>query len=152
MTVDSHVSAGSPRCAGWTQEDGFTLLELMIVVVVVAILAAIALPSYQDALRKGNRADAKAILMETAQYMERYYTTNNAYYVAANAPTVISNVSPKGATGVGVKYNIAFNPNPPTAAAFTVQAVPVNSQSGDACGTLTLSNTGAQTPTTEGCW
>ena len=131
---------------------GFTLLELMIVVAVVAILAAIALPSYQNSLRKGNRAEAKAILMETAQYMERYFTTNNAYYVSASPPTVISSVSPKGATGGDVKYNISFNPNPPTATAFTVQAVPANSQVGDSCGTLTLANTGAQTPDASGCW
>ncbi len=120
----------------------------MIVVAVVAVLAAIALPSYQLIIRKGNRADAKAVVMETAQFMERYFTTNNTYVGAA----LLSAVSPKGATGADVKYNISFTAGEPTAMTFVIQAVPAGSQTADSCGTLTLSNTGAQTPTTSGCW
>jgi len=127
---------------------GFTLLELMIVVAVVAILTAIALPSYQQMLRKGNRADAKAVLMETAQFMERFFTTHNTYVGAG----VLSGVSPKGATGNDVKYNVGFATGQPTATTYVVRAVPTGSQTGDSCGTLTLDNTGAQTPTTAGCW
>ena len=127
---------------------GFTMLELMIVVAVVAILTAIALPSYQQMLRKGNRADAKAVLMETAQFMERFFTTHNTYVGAG----VLSGVSPKGATGNDVKYNVGFAAGEPTATTYVIQAVPTGSQSGDSCNTLTLSNTGAQSPTTAGCW
>ncbi len=58
---------------------GFTLIELMIVVAVIAILAAIAYPSYQDSVRKSRRADAKAALLDLAQFMERNYTTANRY-------------------------------------------------------------------------
>jgi len=133
---------------------GYTLIELMITVVVVAVLAAIALPAYQQVLRKGNRADAKAILMETAQFMERYFTTNSdpdptkrGYFGAA----VLSGVSPKGASGSDVKYSISFVA-PPTADAYVLQAEPKNSQAADSCGTLTLSNTGAQTADAAGCW
>jgi prepilin-type N-terminal cleavage/methylation domain-containing protein len=54
-------------------QKGFTLIELMIAVVVIAILAAIAYPSYQDSVRKSRRADAKSALMEHAQFMERTY-------------------------------------------------------------------------------
>jgi type IV pilus assembly protein PilE len=126
---------------------GFTLIEVMITVVVVAILAAIALPSYQQVVRKGNRADAKAVLMETSQFMERYFTTNNTYAGA----TVLSAVSPKGASGTDVRYTIT-PPTVTTPATFVITATPVNSQSSDSCGTLTISNTGAQTPATAGCW
>jgi type IV pilus assembly protein PilE len=58
---------------------GFTLIELVIVVAIVAILATIAYPSYQDSVRKSRRADAKGVLMEAAQWMERFYTENNRY-------------------------------------------------------------------------
>lgn len=126
---------------------GFTLIELMITVAIIAILAAIALPSYQQYVLRANRADAKAILMENAQFMERYFTTNNAY---TGAP-VLSAVSPKGATGGAIRYNITFSVAP-TASLYTLQAAPAGSQTNDSCGTLTLSNTGAQTPTTAGCW
>jgi type IV pilus assembly protein PilE len=126
---------------------GFTLVEIMIVVAIVGILASIAYPAYVDHVRRAARSDAKAVLMETAQFMERYFTTNNTYLGAA----LLSGVSPKGASGSGVKYNISFSAGP-SAAGFTLQAAPTGVQSGDSCGTLTLSNTGAQTPSTAGCW
>lgn len=126
---------------------GFTLIELMIVVAIIGILSAIALPSYRQYVLQANRADAKAILMETAQFMERYFTTNNSYAGAA----VLSAVAPKGATGGAIRYNITFSVTP-TASQYTLQAAPANNQTSDSCGTLTLSNTGAQTPTTAGCW
>jgi type IV pilus assembly protein PilE len=58
---------------------GFTLIEMMITVAIIGILASIAYPAYQDYVRRAARADAKAVLMETAQFMERHFTTNNAY-------------------------------------------------------------------------
>ena len=58
---------------------GFTLIELMITVAIVAILAAIAIPSYQDSIWKGKRAEAKAAILKALQAEERYYTQNNTY-------------------------------------------------------------------------
>ncbi len=58
---------------------GFTLIELMIVVVVVAILATIALPSYQETMRKGRRADGKNILLNLAALQERFYSDSGGY-------------------------------------------------------------------------
>ena len=134
---------------------GFTLIELMIVVAVVAILAAIALPSYQEMLRKGNRADAKAVLMETAQFMERYFTTHNTY-VGATLP---GDRSPKGAIDSDRRYTISFVTGQPQATTFVVQAIPFagSTQEQDKCGTLSLDNTGLQKAVkggsvVAGCW
>ncbi|WP_439844578.1 type IV pilin protein, partial [Aeromonas veronii] len=60
-------------------ERGFTLIELMIVVAVVAILAAIAYPSYNNYMAAAKRAEAKAVLLEAAQYLEREFTANGNY-------------------------------------------------------------------------
>ena len=61
--------------------SGFTLIELMIVVVVISILVTVAYPSYQDHVRKGRRAEGKTALLKAAQVQERYYSDNNTYVV-----------------------------------------------------------------------
>ncbi|SPE32874.1 putative Prepilin-type N-terminal cleavage/methylation domain-containing protein [Burkholderiales bacterium] len=58
---------------------GFTLTDLLIAVAIVAILAAIAIPSYSVYIVRAQRAAAKAVLLQTSQAMERYYTVNGAY-------------------------------------------------------------------------
>ncbi|MET0856664.1 MAG: type IV pilin protein [Telluria sp.] len=137
----------SHQRAGAALQSGVTLIELMVVLVIIGIISAIAYPSYTRHVLKSNRSNAQAMLMENAQFLERYYTVNNSYAGAA----VVSAVVPKGATGTAIKYNVSFSVTP-TAAVYTVQAVPANSQTGDACGTMTLAHTGAQTPTTGRCW
>lgn len=127
--------------------SGITLIELMVVVAIIGILASIAYPSYQQYVLRAKRAEAKAILTETAQLMERRFTTNGTYVGGA----LLSAVSPKGASGGAIKYNISFSAGP-TATAFTLQAAPAGGQTNDDCGTLTLSNTGAQTAAKGGCW
>lgn len=122
--------------------SGFTLIELMITLVVIAILAGIAYPSYVDYLRKGRRADAKAALLELAQQVERHYTTTNAYTGVTLDAGVTSRVS--------THYTISFSVQ--AAQSFTLQAVPTSAQSSDVCGTLTITHTGARTPSTTGCW
>lgn len=115
---------------------GFTLIELMIVVVVIAILGAIAYPSYQDHVRKGRRAQAKADLVEYAQLAERYHTARNSYV----GFTVPSATSPRDGNGV---YTIggAFNAN-----TFTITATPIagTDQTNDVCGTLSLDQAGVK--------
>ena len=122
---------------------GFTLIEVMIVVAIVGILAAVAYPSYQEHVRKTKRADAQSALMELAQFMERYYTANGRYLTSTNAaPTLPFTEAPKD--GASKSYDLAFAASSPTANSYTLQATPKNSMAGDKCGTLTLTNTGAK--------
>lgn len=124
---------------------GFTLIELMIVVAVVAILAAIAYPSYNDSVRKSRRGQAKADMVEIAQHMERWRSVNNTYvggWTAIGKPVQ----SPKTGTA---RYTLAVNE---TQSTFTITVTPQTGQDKDKCGTMSLNQAGVKTPTTGGCW
>lgn len=116
------------------RSKGFTLIEVMIVVAIVAILAAIALPSYNEYIRRGHRADARAGLLQAQQWLERAATATGVYPTSLPASLTWS--------GDGTKrYDIALAAGA-TNAAFTLTATPKGAQVGDKCGTYTLTHTG----------
>jgi type IV pilus assembly protein PilE len=135
------------------RQDGITLIELMVVVVVIAILAAIAYPSYQEYIRRAARAEAEGILLENAQFLERNYTLANRYDLdnAGNATVLPFTVSPKAGEGPA-KYNITAAYATPQV--FTLSATPTGSMTGDACGTLTITEAGVKGAggTVADCW
>ena len=67
------------ECVPMKRQSGFTLLELMIVLVIVGILASIAIPSYRDSIRKGNRRAAQAVLMDIANRERQYFMANRTF-------------------------------------------------------------------------
>ncbi|HET6628789.1 MAG TPA: type IV pilin protein [Woeseiaceae bacterium] len=114
---------------------GITLIELMIVVVIVGILAAVAYPSYQNHVRKSKRSEGKAQLMETAQELERCYTRFGRYN-DGNCPVAFPLTSPEG------HYVLTATL---TAVSFTLDATPQGAQADDTeCGVLRLTSAGVQ--------
>ena len=133
------------------KQSGFTLIELMIVVVIIGILAAIALPSYQQYVERTRRSLAQADLLELVQVMERRYSATFDYRDGGANPSLPFTTSPRNAAEP-TAYNISF-PATVTRSSFTIQAVPAALQSGDRCGTLTITNQGVRTATGgSDCW
>jgi type IV pilus assembly protein PilE len=142
---------------------GFTLIELMITVAIVAILAAVALPSYQSYVMRSKRADAKNALLDLASRQERYFSINNAY---TNDAALLGYGA--GATfpiPVQVSGNSNYDLYLPvqTATAYTIRAIPKGAQTKDTtCYTYQLTQQGtrsnvnasytALTTGTSSCW
>jgi len=120
-----------------TSCKGFTLIELMVTVVIIAILAAIAYPAYQDYVRRGNRSAAQSFMMAVASKQEQYLLSNRAY---ATTLTDLNATAPQETTG---KYSFALQNV--TATTYEIKATATGPQLPD--GDLVLSSSGAKTPT-----
>lgn len=123
---------------------GFTLIELIFVVAIIAILLALAYPAYNDQIRKARRADAVSSMMATAQYLERCFTQTNEYTGCTE---------PDGEAADGY-YDISMVEGEYTETTYTIQAEPKGSQESDPCGRFTLDYLGNKTSesTTHRCW
>lgn len=120
---------------------GVTLIELMIVVLVVSILAAIAIPSYRTHMIRANRADAKIGLARIASALERCYTNSTpfAYNGAICNAAVVLPITTEGG-------NYRIDATVRNATQYTLTATPLGGQTDDAeCGVFTLTHTGIQT-------
>jgi type IV pilus assembly protein PilE len=141
----SDAQSQALRC-GRSSQRGFTLIEIMIVVAIVGILTAIAVPGYAAYVQRAARGEGRSTLLEAAQFMQRFYSDNNRYdqsLAVGNPAPVLPDglaISPRG--GGTVRYNLSiFQVN---AVSFTLRAVPAGPQASDKCGTLTLTQTGAR--------
>lgn len=131
---------------------GFTLLELMIVVVIIAILAAVAIPTFGRYAIRAHRVDGQELLLRIANAQERFYATNNHY----GALTELGYANP-APTEKGY-YNVSMVPAAASTSAqtFTATATPTTAQAKDDCKNLTIDNSGVRassgTTTNGSCW
>jgi type IV pilus assembly protein PilE len=153
---------GASRAPARAGQRGMTLIELMIVVVLIAILGSIAVPSYQSYVMKARRADARGALTNAAQMLERFstenastgYSTATLSDSASPGPSVVSRI-----TSENGHYTLSFAAGQPTVSTFVLEAARAGGQAGDTCGTFTLNQRGLRgvkagttTKTAAECW
>jgi type IV pilus assembly protein PilE len=115
-----------------SNKRGFTLIEVMIVVAIIGILAAIAFPSYQEYIARGKRAEARSELVKADGWLERYYTEFNRYSDTSGNANAAFNARFGNVPSSGTA-NYIFSIQP-TSASFTLTLAPLGSMSNDACG------------------
>ena len=125
-------------------QRGFTLIELVIACVIVAILAAIALPSYASYMRKSVRADAQAFIADAANRQQQYLGDRRAYASSLSALKVAAPASLAGK----FSFSIAASDGPPPS--FTITGTATGAQTHDQCPVLTIDSAGNRTPAS--CW
>lgn len=146
----SHAAVSSRRV------QGFTLVEMIIVVLIISVLAAIAYPAYQNHVVKTRREAAKGCLLEMQQFMERFYTTN-LRYDQTMAGAAVALPPCQAGQDVTRHYTVGFD-GAATRTAYRLRAVPQGRQAvvDTYCGTMSINNQGVKAKTggetVDYCW
>ncbi len=113
-------------------KPGFSLIELLIALVCMALLTSLAWPSYQGLVLRSQRAQARVSLLQAAHWLERAASANGNYPDAADVPASVFQID-------GQHYRLQLSS---TATTFTLSATPLGAQTTDACGTLVVTHLG----------
>lgn len=133
-TVPSPVSLLSPA-------RGFTLIEVLVVVAIIGILTAVAYPSYVESVRRGHRTEAQAVLLDAAQYLQRFHGAHDRYdrQRDGTAISLPADISQAPRTGTA-RYAIVLSEV--TATRYTLEARPTGPSATDSCGVFILNGLG----------
>lgn len=127
---------------------GFTLIELMVVLAIVAVILAFAYPSYRNQVMKANRSDGMIFILEIADRQERFYSDRGTYTTDITDLGYADTTSPDG------HYTVAITDDPSNDITITYQitATPQGDQVDDTCDSYTFDSLGTRSSSPAGCW
>ena len=129
-----------------TRQAGFTLIEVIVVMVVIGILAAVAIPNYSEYVMRGHRASAQAYISDLASRQAQFFIDRRRY-----ADTVAALNVPAPAE-IANRYTVTVVAAAGPPSTFTVTATPNGPQAGDRCGVMTIDQTGTKVAAATRCW
>jgi type IV pilus assembly protein PilE len=134
--------------------SGFSLIELLLVVVIIGILAAVALPSYRSNVLAAGRAEGKSLLLQVASQQQQFFSVNNSYSINAG-PLSTPPVEVLISSGKLYQVSVSSCPEGEITYCFLATATPLGRQNEDACRNMSLTHTGlkgASGANAEDCW
>lgn len=126
--------------------DGFTLLELVVVMAIAAILAAIAIPNYSEYVMRSHRSEAQSFISDVASRQSQFFLDRRSY---AGTVAGLNMIPP---AEVAARYNVAIAVVAGPPAGFQVSATPIGAQATDRCGVLTIDQANNRTAVGPRCW
>jgi type IV pilus assembly protein PilE len=125
---------------------GFSLIELIAVMAIAGILAAIAIPNYSDYVLRSNRSSAQAFITDVASRQSQFFLDRRTY------ATTVAALNMAAPTEVAARYNVAIAVTAGPPLTYTVTATPTGPQANDRCGALTIDQAGIKTAYGTRCW
>jgi len=125
---------------------GFTLVELVVVMAIAAILAAIAIPNYSEYVLRSNRSSAQAFISDVATRQAQFFLDRRTY------ATTVAALNLPVPNEIATRYNVAIAVNAGPPLTYTIRATPTGPQAKDRCGALTIDQAGTKTAAASRCW
>lgn len=143
---DRHMRVSTYKQSNIRHLHGFSLMEVIIVMVILGVIAAIAIPNYSEYVLRGYRSSAQAFISDVASRQTQFFLDRRAY------ATTVAALNMTAPAEIAARYDVAIATAAGPPATFTVTATPTGTQAPDRCGAMTVDQAGNKGAAATRCW